>query len=105
MSAVKESIMEMGERGYIPVSKADQYRWQGAIDALLPVTGVAIELRGRQVVENGLPAVDARRLARDPRIDARDRDALMFLLEVAGLEDEDAAVAWWVNSRRGGVKL
>jgi hypothetical protein len=100
MSAVKESIMAMGERGYIPVSKEDQYRWQGAIDAILPVTGVAVELRGRQIVENGLPAADARRLARDPRIDARDRDALMFLLEVAGLDDEDASVAWWLARRR-----
>jgi hypothetical protein len=51
-------------------------------------------------VENGLPAADARRLARDPRIDARDRDALMFLLEVAGLDDEDASVAWWLARRR-----
>jgi hypothetical protein len=105
MSAVKESIMEMGERGYIPVSKEDQYRWQGAIDALLPVTGVAIEVRGRQIIENGLPAADARRLAADHRIDARDRDAIQFLLEVAGLEDEDSAVAWWVASRRGGVRM
>ena len=64
MSAVKESIMAMGERGYIPVSKEDQYRWQGTIDAILPVTGVAVELRGRQIVENGLPAADARRLTR-----------------------------------------
>lgn len=105
MSAVKESIMSMGERGYIPVSKEDQYRWQGAIDALLPVTGVAIEVRGRQIIENGLPAADARRLAADPRIDARDRDALQFLLEVAGLEDEDATVAWWIANRRGGVQM
>jgi hypothetical protein len=69
------------------------------------VTGVAVELRGRQIVENGLPAADARRLANDQRIDARDRDSLQFLLEVAGLDDEDASVAWWVASRRGGVKL
>jgi hypothetical protein len=97
MSAVKESIMLMGERGYVPVSKEDQYRWQGALDRLLPVTGVAIEVRGRQIIENGLPAAEARAVAADPRIDARDRDTLQFLLEVAGLEDEASSVAWWIG--------
>jgi hypothetical protein len=99
MSAVKESIMLMGELGYVPVSKEDQYRWQGVLDRLLPVTGVAIEVRGRQIVENGLPAAEARAVAADQRIDARDRDTLQFLLEVAGLEDEASSVAWWIGRR------
>jgi hypothetical protein len=94
---VKESIMLMGERGYVPVSKEDQYRWQGVLDRILPVTGVAIDLRGRQIIENGLPAAEARAVAADPRIDARDRDALMFVLEVAGLEDEASSVSWWMK--------
>jgi hypothetical protein len=94
---VKESIMLMGERGYVPVSKEDQYRWQGALDRILPVTGVAIDLRGRQIIENGLPAAEARMVAADPRIDARDRDAMTFLLEVAGLEQEGACVSWWIR--------
>lgn len=97
MSAVKESIMLMGERGYVPVSKEDQYRWQGALDRILPVTGVAIEMRGRQMIENGLPAAEARAVAADPRIDAGDRNALAFLLEVAGLDAEGASVSWWLR--------
>ncbi|NBW12091.1 MAG: hypothetical protein EBR82_29080 [Caulobacteraceae bacterium] len=99
MSAVKDSIMLMGERGYIPIGKQDQYRWEGAIDAILPVTGVAIEVRGQQWIENGLPAADARRLSKDERIDARDRETIRFLLEVAGLEDEDSSVSWWLGRR------
>ncbi len=97
MGMVKESIMLMGERGYVPVSKEDQYRWQGALDRILPVASVAIDLRGRQIIENGLPAAEARAVAADPRIDARDRDALMFVLEVAGLEDEASSVSWWMK--------
>lgn len=103
MGAVKESIMAMGERGYVPISKEDQYRWQEALDRILPVTGVAIDLDGEQIVENGLPAAEARAVAGDQRIDARDRDSLMFLLEVAGLEDENASVAWWVGRRMAGL--
>jgi hypothetical protein len=97
MSAVKESIMLMGERGYVPVSKEDQYRWQGALDRILPVNSVAIEMRGREIIENGLPAAEARAVAADPRIDAADRNALAFLLEVAGLDAEGASVSWWLR--------
>jgi len=97
MGMVKESIMLMGERGYVPVSKEDQYRWQGALDRILPVIDVAIDMRGRQIIENGLPAAEARAVAADPRIDARDRDTLAFMLEVAGLDEEGASVSWWMR--------
>ena len=97
MGMMKESIMLMGERGYVPVSKQDQYRWQGALERILPVTGVAIELRGRQIIENGLPAAEARAVAADPRIDAGDRSNLAFLIEVAGLDAEGASVSWWMR--------
>jgi len=89
--------MLMGERGYVPVSKQDQYRWQGALDRILPVTSVSIEMRGRDMVENGLPAAEARAVASDPRIDASDRDALAFVLEVAGLDEDGASVSWWMR--------
>ena len=97
MGMMKESIMLMGERGYVPVSKQDQYRWQGALDRILPVTSVSIEMRGRDMVENGLPAAEARAVASDPRIDASDRDALAFVLEVAGLDEDGASVSWWMR--------
>ena len=97
MSAVKESIMSMGERGYIPVSDGDICRWQAAIDGAIPVDNVAIEVRGREVVEVGLLAEEARRLASDQRIDARDRQAISFLLEVAGLDGEGSTVSWWLQ--------
>jgi hypothetical protein len=97
MGLLKETIMLMGERGYVPVSKNDQHRWQGALDRILPVTGVAIEVRGREIIENGLPAAEARAVAADPRIDASDRDALAFVLEVAGLDAEGASVSWWLR--------
>jgi hypothetical protein len=94
---MKEAIMLMGERGYVPVNKQDQYRWQGALDRILPVTDVAIEVRGREIIENGLPAAEARAVAADPRIDASDRSNLAFLLEVAGLDAAGASVSWWMR--------
>ncbi len=97
MGMMKESIMLMGERGYVPVSKNDQHRWQGALARILPVTEVAIEVRGREMIENGLPAAEARAVAADPRIDASDRSNLAFLLEVAGLDAEGASVSWWMR--------
>ncbi len=97
MGMMKESIMLMGERGYVTVSKNDQHRWQGALARILPVTEVAIEVRGREMIENGLPAAEARAVAADPRIDASDRSNLAFLLEVAGLDADGASVSWWMR--------
>lgn len=85
MGAVKEMIGEVGSRGCIPVDAAQVRKWSKQTGTKIVTELVTVEVRGRTVTERGLPADAACRLAEDARLDAADREWLVWMLEVAGL--------------------
>jgi hypothetical protein len=105
MSAMKDAMMEMGERGFLLCDKEEQYRWQDAIGSLLPVTGVMLECRdGTQVGVNGLPAAVARSIAADERLPESERENIRWRLEVAGLDGEGDEIARWLNRKAASCR-
>jgi hypothetical protein len=99
MGAVKEMIGELGAAGYVPVDGEMMRRWQRATGTKIVTNRVTVEVRGSKVVERGLPASEARRLAADERLPEADRENLRWLMEVAGLDDDACEITKWLRQR------
>lgn len=85
MGAVKEMIGEVGAAGCVPVDATMLARWRKATGTTIKTRMVTVEVRGMTHKERSLPADEARRLAADERLDAADRDHLLWIMEVAGV--------------------
>ena len=96
MGAMKELMMDAGERNCILANANEVRRWAAATGLGMVFMPICLESRGRAVWCDSLAANDARRLANDPRVAESDREELLFRLEVGGLPTDlpDWSYSW-----------